>query len=245
MKFVNGQPCWVDIMVKDSAQQQAITTFLTDLFGIRWEIGGPETGFYGMGFIGDGQVLAVGQNEHGMGVPSVYLHCDDARATVEKARSLGANVFLEPMDVFDAGTLAMAMDPTGTVFGMWQGNTMPGFGVMETPGSFAWFDNRSSASVKAGEFYAELFGLDFNAMGDGGMLVNDGAWLASISTAPAGSPTFWNPIFATADVVATEALAVSLGCDVLMSGMPVPGGIVSAVHHAASGLTVTFYEIRG
>ena len=242
MEFVNGQPCWVDIMVKEQPHQQAITAFLTDLFGLRWEIGGPETGFYGMGFQGDVQVLAVGQNPYGAGHPSVYLHCDDIHASVAAAKAAGANIFMEPMVVMEAGTLAMGMDPAGAVFGMWQGNLMPGFGAVATPGLFCWFDCMSSDPVKAGAFYSEAFGLKFEAMGNGGMLKRGDDLVASISQAPEGMPSFWNPIFMVADLDASTARARELGCEILMHRMPVPGGLASAARHDASGLTVTFFE---
>lgn len=242
MEFANGQPCWVDIMVKDSATQQAYLDFLSGLFGLRWEVGGPETGYYGMGFLGDAAVLAVGQNEHGAGVPSVYLHVDDIHASVQAAKEAGAHVFLEPMQVMEAGSLAMAADPTGAVFGMWQGNLMPGFGVVDAPGAFCWFDTMSTDPTASSAFYQAAFGLGFAPTGDGGILTAGTDWVASISTAVPGTPSFWNPIFLVTDIDASEARARELGCEVLMSHMPVPGGIASGVREPQLGLTVTMFQ---
>lgn len=242
MEFFNGQPCWVDIMVKDAEAQTTMTTFLSDLFGLRWEIGGPETSFYGMGFLGDDAVLAIGQNENGMGVPVVYLHADDIEASAAAVTAAGGQVFMGPMVVMEAGTMALATDPTGVVFGIWQGNLMKGFGIDNVPGAFNWFDMPTNCADEAAAFYTQVFGLGYNDMGAGGILTRGDDWIASISTAGDDMPSFWNPIFTSADLDATEARARELGCEVLVSRMQVPGGEISAVRHAPSGLTVTCWE---
>ena len=229
-------------MVKAPAQQEVMTKFLSALFSWRWEIGGADTGFYAMGFLGDAQVIAIGQNAHGLGLPSVYMHCDDIQATVTAAKAAGATIFMEPMTIMEAGTLAMGVDPGGAVFGMWQGNLMPGFGTSNVDDAFCWFDCMTAEPLAIGAFYAEVFGLQFQPMGNGGMLLSDGALLASVSQAPAGIPALWNPIVKVTSVDDAEQRAGALGCDVLMSRMPVPGGLASAMHHADTGLTVTVFE---
>jgi predicted enzyme related to lactoylglutathione lyase len=49
-----------------------------------------------------------------------YLVTDDVDETVEKARNLGAAVYLEHMDVPDIGTIAVLGDPTGAEFGLYK-----------------------------------------------------------------------------------------------------------------------------
>lgn len=242
MEFFNGQPCWVDIMVTDAEQQSAITTFLSDLFGLRWEIGGPETGYYGMGFLGDDAVLAVGQNESGAGFPVVYMHCADIAESAAAVATAGGQVFMGPMQVMDAGTMALATDPNGAVFGMWQGNLMKGFGVDNVPGAFNWFDLPSTNPDVAAAFYQAAFGLGYNDMTAGGILTHGEDWIASISSLYEGMVSAWNPIFTSADLDATEARAKELGCNMLVSKMQVPGGEISAVQDPKSGLVVTVYQ---
>lgn len=242
MDFFNGQPCWVDIMVKDAERQTAITSFLSKLFGLRWEVGGPETGYYGMGFIGDAPVMAVGQNADGAGFPVVYLHCDDIAASAAAVTSAGGTVFVGPMQVMDAGSMALATDPNGVVFGMWQGNLMKGFGVDNVPGAFNWFDQPSADPDRAAAFYQAAFGLGYNDMQAGGILTHGEHWVASLSSLYEGMAPVWNPIFTSADLVATEARAAELGCTLLVSRMQVPGGLISSVQDAKSGLVVTVYE---
>lgn len=242
MQFANGQPCWVDIRVRDAATQEAITGFLSALLGLRWEVGGPETGHYAMGFLGDDQVLAVARDAQGSGIPTVHLHVDDIDASVAAVTAAGGTVIAGPMTIMEAGRLALAIDPDGARFGLWQGQRMPGFGIDNVPGAFCWFDHLSRDAARTAAFYRTAFGLSFEPMGDGGILTSTAGWIASISTAPAGTEPGWNPIVASADVDASEEHARALGCDILMHRMPVPGGVASAVRHGETGLTVTFFQ---
>jgi predicted enzyme related to lactoylglutathione lyase len=49
-----------------------------------------------------------------------YLATDDLDATVEKARGLGATVYLERMDLPEIGSIAVLADPTGAAFGLFK-----------------------------------------------------------------------------------------------------------------------------
>lgn len=242
MEFFNGQPCWVDVMVPDEATQLRYTQFLTDLFGLRWEIGGADTSFYGMGFRDDAEVMAVGQNEFGSGKFVVYFHTDDIASTCAAVAVAGGTVFMGPMQVMEAGSMALGLDPTGVVFGLWQGNLMTGFGIDNVPGAFNWFDLPSAAPDTAAAFYRAVFGLGYNDMGDGGILTHGDDWLASISKAGEGMTSAWNPIFTSTDLAVTEARAKELGCSVLISNMAVPGGLISAVQQPELDLVLTCYQ---
>jgi uncharacterized protein len=60
------------------------------------------------------------------GVPShwlAYVQVDDIQASTAKAKSLGANVMVDVMDVEDAGWLSIISDPTGAVLGLWKPKT--------------------------------------------------------------------------------------------------------------------------
>jgi uncharacterized protein len=98
-------------------------TFYGSLFG--WtlqdiDMGGGHN--YTMIGVGDG--TGGGMMTHPLpGAPSAwlaYVGVDDLRAATEKARSLGAKVMREPMEVMDAGWLSIIIDPTGAALGLWQ-----------------------------------------------------------------------------------------------------------------------------
>jgi len=57
------------------------------------------------------------------GAPSAwlaYVQVDDIRAATSKARSLGAHILQDVMEVSDMGWLSVINDPTGAVLGLWQ-----------------------------------------------------------------------------------------------------------------------------
>jgi predicted enzyme related to lactoylglutathione lyase len=74
--------------------------------------------------IGVGEGTGGGMMQHPMpGAPSMwlpYVLVADVAASTEKARALGATIVREPMEVMDAGTLAIFLDPTGAALGLWQ-----------------------------------------------------------------------------------------------------------------------------
>jgi predicted enzyme related to lactoylglutathione lyase len=77
--------------------------------------------------IGVGEGTGGGMMTHPVpGAPSAwlaYVGVDDIKAATEKARSLGAKVMREPMEVMDAGWLSIIIDPTGAALGLWQPKT--------------------------------------------------------------------------------------------------------------------------
>jgi uncharacterized protein len=98
-------------------------TFYTGLFDWKLEdmaMGGDAV--YTM--IGVGEGTGGGMMKHPMpGAPSMwlpYVLVTDIATSTEKARSLGATVVREPMEVMDAGTLSIFLDPTGAALGLWQ-----------------------------------------------------------------------------------------------------------------------------
>jgi len=52
---------------------------------------------------------------------TTYIATPDVDATVAKARDLGATILGEPRDIPNMGRYAIVQDPTGAVFGVWQG----------------------------------------------------------------------------------------------------------------------------
>ncbi len=98
-------------------------SFYTSLFD--WKLndmpmGGSDT--YTMIEVGEG--TGGGMMKHPVpGAPSAwlaYVQVADIKAATEKARSLGARVMREPLEVTDAGWLSIIIDPTGAALGMWQ-----------------------------------------------------------------------------------------------------------------------------
>lgn len=57
------------------------------------------------------------------GAPSswlAYVAVDDIAAATQKAKSLGATVMMDVMEVMGAGWMSVIIDPTGAALGLWK-----------------------------------------------------------------------------------------------------------------------------
>jgi hypothetical protein len=59
--------------------------------------------------------------------------------------------------VEDLGTAALAADPGGAVFGLWQPGSHQGFGRRHVPGTFVWAELYTRDTAAANAFYGGLF----------------------------------------------------------------------------------------
>ena len=118
--YAHGTPCWTDVTSTDLPRA---VEFYRALFGWDAEVAAePEAGGYTM-FTLDGKNVAAGSPPQQEGIPShwtTYIASDDVDATADKIREAGGTVLVDPFDVFDAGRMTIAQDPTGATFGVWQ-----------------------------------------------------------------------------------------------------------------------------
>ena len=74
-----------------------------------------------------GEGTGGGMMTHPMpGAPSFwlsYILVDDIAAATAKAKSLGATIIQDQLEVPEAGTLTIFTDPTGATLGLWQPKT--------------------------------------------------------------------------------------------------------------------------
>jgi uncharacterized protein len=81
---------------------------------------GPMT--YTMIGVGEGTGGGIMQQQ-APGAPSAwlaYVIVDDIKAATEKAKSLGAKVMQEVIEVADMGWMSVIVDPTGATLGLWK-----------------------------------------------------------------------------------------------------------------------------
>jgi predicted enzyme related to lactoylglutathione lyase len=221
--YAHGTPDWVDI---GSPDLDATAAFYGGLFGWTTTEPGPveETGGYRM-FLKDGKMVAgLGPGQDGMPTYwTTYLATDDADKTAELVKGNGGAVFVEPMDVMDAGRMAIFADPTGAVFGVWQAGQHTGAELKGEAGSVVWNElwTRDVSAVKP--FYAAAFGLEASefpgsdgqyfilSLGEEGV----GGILAMRDEFPAEIPNNWTTVFAVEDTDATVAKVTALGGSVM------------------------------
>ncbi|MGP4003576.1 VOC family protein [Streptomyces sp. 8N706] len=155
--FAEGVPCWVDAMLSDV---EAGKRFYGELFGWSFQEGDTAYGSY-VSARHDGKVVAALTPKPDGRLPTVwnlYLAAPDLAATLAKIREAGGQVIMEPREVDGFGTMAMAVDPGGAVFGLWQGGTHAGFQKHGRPGSYAWAELYTRDKKSVDPFYTAVFG---------------------------------------------------------------------------------------
>jgi predicted enzyme related to lactoylglutathione lyase len=207
-----GTPSWVDLTTSDPAGAKE---FYGGLFGWEAADAGPveETGGYAMFTLRGKQVAGVGplMDPNQPSVWSTYISTDDADAAVARARDAGGQAIVEPMDVTDAGRMALVAHPAGGYVGLWQPGRHTGAELVNEPGSLTWNQLHTRDKDGAAAFYDAVFDWKrdesvFN-LGEGP--------IAGIMGMPPGTPddvpAFWMTIFSVAHCDESVSKASELG----------------------------------
>ncbi len=212
-----GTPAWVDVMVPDV---EVAKTFYSGLFGWEFDQTSEEFNSYVTARIGDDAVAGLGPSEGPEAPPpawTTYLAVDSAGAVADKIAEAGGNVFVPAMEVGSFGSMAIASDPTGSVFGIWQSGEHTGVDRYNEPGALCW-NEAMVGDYQAGlDFYAKVFGFTYSDLEgdvDYSLLEVDGATVGGLGTAAsieAGVPPHWRTYFSVADAEAACRQAEVLG----------------------------------
>jgi predicted enzyme related to lactoylglutathione lyase len=222
--YVPGTPCWVDLGTPDI---EAAAAFYGGLFG--WSVpegeNAEQTGGYRQAMLRDKPVAGLMplMQEGQPPAWSTYVSVEDADATAAKVREAGGMVMAEPMDVMDLGRMAIFVDTTGAVFGIWQPGTFVGAQVVSETGAVVWNELNTRDTEAAKAFYSSVFGWSFEerefetgmyssiTTGDetvGGMIDISGR-------VPDEVPAHWLVYFSVEDADATIEQAKGSGGDVV------------------------------
>lgn len=233
--YAPGTPCWVDL---GSPDLNASIEFYGGLFG--WDVPAAENAEQTGGYR---QAMLKGKPAAGMmplmeeGQPpawSTYVSVADADVVAGKVRDAGGTVMAEPMDVMDLGRMAVFVDPTGAVFGVWQPGSFVGAEVVNVPGTLSWNELNTRDIPAAEEFYGAIFGWTFETedMGAAGSYTT-----ISLGGSPVGGilnqrergvpeevPAYWAVYFAVEDTDATVEKAKGTGGSVMVEPTDIPAG---------------------
>ncbi|MBG0854492.1 VOC family protein [Streptomyces spinoverrucosus] len=151
--YPEGVPCWVDAQLADV---EAGKRFYGELFGWSFQ---PSYGGTVWAHREGEPVAALAQKADGRlpTVWTVYFATPDAEVLTGRIRAAGGQVVTAPMPVGELGVAALATDPEGAVFGLWQPGTHTGFGVRHEPGAFVWAELYARDTDAANTFYGDLF----------------------------------------------------------------------------------------
>jgi hypothetical protein len=249
-RYIPGVPCWIDTTQPDP---DAAADFYAGLFG--WELentmpaGAP--GKYFMARLGGRDVAAISsQPPEAPPVPvwNTYIWVQSADESAAKVRDAGGTVLTGPTDIFDAGRMAMAADPEGAVFGLWQPGRHRGATAVNEPGSHTFNGLHSRDVDGAKAFYGAVFGWELLPMsmwalpayGDHLEALNPGTRqrtreyggperfeevVAALAPIPGDQPdtqAHWDVTFSVADADATAERAQELGGTVLVPPFDAP-----------------------
>lgn len=227
-----GTPIWVDLQ---SSDPDAAQRFYGSLFG--WDAETvPDAGGYAF-FRKAGKMVAgvgpiMGDPSQQPSAWSIYVGTTDAAAIAQKVRDAGGTVVIEPMEVMDAGSMAMFQDPTGAYFGVWQPKGHGGAEVFNEPGSLTWTELETTDVEADKRFYSSVFGWGAETHGSGDQAYTEwqlnGRSMAGMmqmgSNFPPGVPPHWLVFFAVADCEGTVNHAKELGAQVMVPPTTIPQG---------------------
>ncbi|MFF5701549.1 VOC family protein [Streptomyces sp. NPDC012794] len=156
-EFPEGAPCWVDAMFTDV---EAAKEFYGDVLGWTFGEASSEYGNYTQAYSDGKAVAAVVPPMPGGDAPSqwcLYFASRDAAATADKIKAAGGTLVMETMRVGSFGTMAIAREPSGAVFGVWQPGEHKGFEKLGEPGAYAWAEVFTRDPDAADEFLSKVF----------------------------------------------------------------------------------------
>ncbi|MCC7539399.1 MAG: VOC family protein [Deltaproteobacteria bacterium] len=228
---VTGSFCWVEANLEDPEKGKG---FYGELFGWTSTDMPMPIGTYSIQSIGGKHVcglMKLPDQAKQMGAPPHWLNyvaVDDVAVATEKAKSLGGNVVVPPMQV-GPGIMSLVADPTGGVLALWSAKESMGTFLWGEVNTLCWTELASTDVEKAKTFYTQLFGwklesfpmgeIAYNVIKNGDQMIGG---IMSQPPAMAGAPSTWSAYFAVADCDATAAKATKMGATVVVPPTDIP-----------------------
>lgn len=228
-----NRPVWFDL---STSNLEAAKDFYSALFGWTYEPGVEAMGYYTMAFAKGQPAAAIAPKQPGYeNTPicwTIFFGTADAIETSQRIKDAGGSMRFEPMPVPDVGTMAIAMDPDGAAFGIWQAGTFPGARIEGEHGAMAWCEVNSKHAAANAAFYARVFDLTAKRM-DGSP--SEYYTMDSDTAGPvAGAlqmdenwgeiPPHWMPYFAVDKLADADAVVNAHGGKLLHGPIPSPYG---------------------
>jgi uncharacterized protein len=173
---------------------------------------------------------------------TVYVSVDDADKTAAAITGAGGTTIAGPMEVFDAGRLAVFQDPVGSFISIWQPDQHIGSQLVNEVGTFVWNELATTDLAAARDFYTSVFGWGIEAAGSSdtsAIFTVDGEVICGAHTAGDGEFPAWSVWFSVDDCDATAAQVQQLGGSVFMPPNDMDfgrGAVVADPHGAAFGI---------
>jgi predicted enzyme related to lactoylglutathione lyase len=215
-------------------------SFYGDVLGWTFGEASSEYGNYTQAYADGKAVAAVVPpmpGQEGQSQWCLYLASPDAAATAGKIRDNGGDVLMEPMAVGDFGTMCLARDPSGAVFGVWQAGQHEGFEATGEPGAYAWAEVFTREPAKTDDFLTAVFPYRAKQMEDDAVDfrifdIGENTVLGRMKMTddfPPEVPSYVNVYFAVSDCDDAVAKATKLGGVLRFGPMSSPFGRFAAL----------------
>ena len=148
--YTPGKPCWFELAADDVG---AAKSFYDAVLG--WDFAEVEGAHRAL--VNKKVVSAI--VEGGKKYPpgwTMFLATDDLRRTADAVVAAGGKM-IEPPRKTSIGARAIAAEPTGGVFGLWQHGSFYGSELRDAPGAVCWAEMASRDSAKAAAFFNAVF----------------------------------------------------------------------------------------
>ncbi|WP_240138164.1 VOC family protein [Streptomyces sp. MUM 178J] len=232
-----GTPVWADAMFADV---EGAKGFYGAVLGWTFGEAASEFGNYTQAYRDGKAVAAVVPpmpGAEGQSAWCLYLASPDVGATADKIRNNGGELLMEPMQVGDFGSMLLARDPGGVVFGVWQAGTHKGFEASGEPGAYAWAEVFTREPEKSDAFFPAVFGYSSQRMEDDKIdfkvyNLGDATVLGRMKMEedfPPEVPPYVNVYFGVDDCDAAVQKAVDLGGVLRFGPMSTPFGRFAAL----------------
>jgi predicted enzyme related to lactoylglutathione lyase len=225
-----GTPSWIDL---GSPDPDAAGEFYGALFG--WDVppGTAEMGGYRIATLNGKSVAGIGpQPQPGPTWWSVYVTVVDVDATLARAEVHNGSVLMPPMDVMDAGRMAVLADTNGMPISIWQPNQSIGCEVVNEPGTFTWNEMATDDLRKVHAFYEAVFdwSVDPEQSTEEALIFSlGGRTVCGAHQAGQGEAPGWMVWFNATDTDAAAQRVTELGGIVIMPPMDMSFGRATVV----------------
>ena len=231
--YLPGQFCWVELQTSDVSGARE---FYSQLLG--WDFGDQAVTesdysfslYKGLPTAGIRPLSPERKAAAALPFWSSYICVEDVESTLAKAQSLGAITRIKTTKVGDHGHMAYLADPTGAEFALWQPRKHIGAGWVNDEGGLCWNELYTRDVERAKDFYEVLFAWEFQRADANGRdywtIKNAGlaiAGMMEIRPDWGEVPASWSVYFAVASCSDELAKAKSLGAQIFLPPMEVPG----------------------
>ncbi|MFC8667698.1 VOC family protein [Streptomyces sp. NPDC057199] len=211
----DGTPTWIDLRVSDP---ERATEFYGALFGWEYAPDSAGTGLGTMCLLRGRPVAAIAQAPATTNPGwTMYFATADCDGTAKRVADAGGSVLTAPADIGEHGRAAVAEDPVGARFGLWEARAHVGCEIVNEPDSLVRNDLVTPDPEPARAFYTSVFDytldrnetlpdLDFTFLRR-----QDGHEIGGIFGFPVAPGSVWATTFEVADTDAVVGRAVAAG----------------------------------